>query len=121
GEAVGVVELPVDAAEDAAHAGFFRGGPEAGKAPRHARKTVRRRLESHLIAVKKLRQDGRRGGAEAAVPGRVRGEGRRRQQWLPARIGVGRRVAVAIRLANRLDRPPEVEAKLAVPTADPGV
>src|ERR1041385_5860055 len=53
-EAVDVVELPVDAAIDAAHAGFLGRGPQAGERALHAGHAVGSRREAHRVATEGL-------------------------------------------------------------------
>ena len=56
GQAVGVVELPVNAAVDSAHPRLLGRGPESGEAPRHAGQSVRGRFEAHIVGAEELRQ-----------------------------------------------------------------
>ena len=65
-----------------------------------------------------VRQDRGGRGADGAVSRGVRGERGRHQQRGPVRVGLGRGIAVGVRLADRRDRPPEVVRILGIPAGD---
>src|SRR5262249_2821169 len=85
---LGVIERVVDAAVNAAHAGFLGGGPETIKGALGAQQSVRRRREAHLVGPEEVRENRSAGGAERAMARRVRGKRWRFQQRFPGRIGL---------------------------------
>lgn len=90
-QARGIVEHPVDAAVDAAHAGIVRGLQETGVL---AGAAVARHRETEVVGSKEPREECRRGGAEGAVTARVGLMVRRGEQGLPGGIRHGQFVAV---------------------------
>src|SRR5438105_3127622 len=67
-QALDVVELPVDAAVDSAHAGFLGGGPDARELARRIGQPVGGRGERNFIGAERMSQHARRRAAEGAVP-----------------------------------------------------
>src|SRR5205085_1717790 len=94
GETVGIVGLVVDAAVDAAYAGFLGRGGEARLLPHHVGHGVARGEERRVA--EEARQHGRRGAAEGAVARRVGRERRGGDERRPRRVAHGGGVAVGV-------------------------
>src|SRR5437588_6121634 len=79
--------------------------------------------------LERVRERSGRGGVSRGVVGEWRRNQQRRvadrccwvEQRQPGRVGLGRRIAVGVGLANRRDRTPELPVVLVVPAADQGV
>ena len=121
GEALLIRGHEMDAAEDAADAGFRSGFGEGVESVRESGHRIRGGGKRDFIRAEERGEDRRLGAAEGAVAGGVFGEGRGIEQRGLRGVFFGRGIFVGVGLADGGDRTPEIAVVFAVPTKDRGV